>query len=167
MTSFKIDSTRFSLPCHVDREATMQASELSGMLLDKTYFNDVLGTFLKYSVQIAIPTGQEAVYSQLYEMLTEPVEGHVFELPYNQKTVAITGRVESVQDSQFKNTWRGIKFSIIANNPTKTMELGEVIERGVSELPNVSPLDKNKIYIVNSQGEWEEFDMGDADVRKY
>lgn len=167
MTSFKIDGVRFSLPCHVDREANMQASELSGMLLDKTYFNDVLGTFLKYSVQIAIPTGQEAVYSQLYEMLTEPVEGHVFTLPYNQKTVAITGRVESVQDSQFKNTWRGIKFSIIANNPTKTMELGEVIERGVSELPNVSPLDRGKIYIVNEHGEWEEFDMGDADVRKY
>jgi hypothetical protein len=167
MTTLKIDGARFDLPCHVDREATMQSSDLSGLLMDKTFFNDVLGTYLRYSAQIAVPIGKEDIYSQLYEILTEPVEGHVFELPYNQKTVTITGRVESVQDIKYKSTWRGIKFAIIANNPTKEMSLDEVIERGISELPNVSPLDRGKIYMVNEYGEWELFDIGDADVRKY
>ena len=167
MTHFKIDGTRFDLPCSVQREANMQSSELSGMLMDKTYFNDVLGTFMKYSVQIAVPIGKEDVYDQLYEMITEPVEGHIFELPYNQKTLTITARVESIQDARYKNTWRGIKFAIIANNPTKEMSLNEVITRGISELPNVSPLDKGKVAIVDEYGEWEFVDIGDADVRKY
>jgi hypothetical protein len=167
MTHFKIDGTRVDLPCSIAREATMEASELSGMLLDKTFFNDVLGTYLKYSVKVAVPIGKEATYSQLYEILTQPVEGHVFEFPYNQKTVTLTGRVGSIQDRKYKNTWRGVSFVIMANNPTKEMTLGEVIARGVSELPNVSPLDRGKIYMVNQYGEWELFDMGDADVRKY
>lgn len=167
MTSFKIDGVRFNLPCSVDREASMQSSEISGMLLDKTYFNDVLGTYMRYSVQIAVPVGQESVYSQLYEMLTQPVEGHVFELPYNQNVVNITGRVESVQDKAYKNTWRGIKFAIIANNPTKEMSLNEVVTRGMSQLPNTTPLDAGAVYIVNQYGELTRTDLGDADVRQY
>lgn len=167
MTGFSIDGTRFNLPCSVTREADVRSSDISGMLLDKTYFNDVLGTYMKYSIQIAVPVGQEQIYSQLYEMLTEPVEGHVFVMPYNQKTLSITGRVESVADRRYKTTWRGIKFDVIANNPTKEMSLDEVITRGVSELPLVTPLDRGKIYMVNQYGEWELFSIGDADVRKY
>ena len=165
--SFKIDGVRYNLPCNVTRQASMQSSDISGMLLDKTYFNDVLGTYMRYSVQIAIPVGQESVYSQLYELLTAPVEGHVFEMPYGQSMLAITARVESVSDQQYKNTWRGIKFDVIANNPSKEMTLNGVISRGRSQLPNTTPLDRGAVYIVNQYGELVRTDIGDADVRKY
>lgn len=167
MIGFSIDGVRYNLPCSFTRQANVKSSDISGMLLDKRYFNDVLGTYMQYSMQIAVPVGQEATYSQLYELLTEPVEGHIFEMPYNQRTLSITGRVENVSDARYKNTWRGIKFDVIANNPTKEMSLDEVITRGMSELPLVSPLDKDKVYIVNEYGEWEMTELGDADVRKY
>lgn len=167
MTWFSIDGVRFNLPCSVERVANMQSSDISGMLMDKTYFNDVIGTYMTYSISIAIPRGKENLYSQLYELLTEPVEGHVFILPYNQKTLSITARVENISDAVYHNTWRGIKFSAIANNPTKEMSLNEVISRGISQLPLVTELDAGKIYMVNQYGEWELFSLGDADVRKY
>lgn len=168
INGFSIDGTRYNLPCSVEREANMQSSEISGMLMDKTYFNDVLGTYFTYTIKIAIPIGQEDVYSELYEVLTEPVEGHVLELPYNQKSLTITARIESVSDGRYKNTWRGIKFTAIANNPTKEMSLDEVITRGVSELPLVTPLDSGKVYFVNQYGEWEwTTEWVNGDVRKY
>jgi hypothetical protein len=167
MIGFAVDGVRFNLPCSVEREAAVQASDISGMLLDKTYFNDVLGTYMRYSVSIAVPVGQESIYSQLYEILTEPVEGHVFELPYNQNSLYITGRVSGVSDRKYKNTWRGIKFTVDANNPTKEMSLGQVITRGVSQLPLVTDIDAGKVYYVNAMGEWEWTDWVDGDVRKY
>lgn len=138
-----VDETSWDVPCDVQRTADVTPSKISGMMLDKTYLNDVIGTYMSYSITLAVPPSMEYQYAQLYEILTAPVDGHRFILPYNEGMVAITARVEQVKDVLVwtrtnRQYWRGISFDVIANHPTKTMELGEVLLRGLQEVPNVT-----------------------------
>ena len=137
---FSIDGMQWSYPCRIVRTAEVTASEISGLLLDKSYFNDVLGTYMSYEVTIAIPIGKESEYATIYEALTDPVDGHAFVFPYNSGTVQITGRVASVKDNYVRKPggavfWQGTTFTVVSNHPTKTMELDDVIARGFAPLP--------------------------------
>lgn len=118
-----VDGTDYEFPCDITREAQIQASELSGMLLNKNYHNDPIGTYMQYTITMAIPVTMMAEYSELYEILSDPVAGHTFILPYNQSTIQINGRVETISDRYFKKggvaVWRGTSFVIIANEPSK------------------------------------------------
>jgi hypothetical protein len=128
MAYFIIDSIRYDMPCSIEREAEIRASDISGMLLDKGYFNDVIGTYMRYTVSVAVPTGQESDYAQLYEILTDPKASHTCDLPYNQGRKIIVGRIEAVSDKYYHeedgvHIWRGTKFTITANEPSKVNEL--------------------------------------------
>lgn len=139
--SFTIDGIKWEYPCQIERTAEIKASELSSLMLNKDYFNDVLGTWMQYSLTLAVPIGNETDYYAIYEQLTQPVEGHNFVLPYNGSDIEIFARVTSVSDAwvymQNGNYWKGTRFEIIANHPSKQVELGEVLTRGRSP---VSPL---------------------------
>lgn len=171
---FTIDGITWQYPCQIERTAEMTASEISGLMLDKSYFNDVLGTWMKYSLTLAVPLNKGADYYDIYEKLTEPVEGHSFVFPYNNSNVAITGRVTSVKDvwvrlPDSKNYWRGTQFEIIANYPTKTKQLQEVITRGITPPPNVlteAPLTIGDVYQYTSSG-WDKLDVVDAENMEF
>lgn len=160
---FSIDGNDWNIPCEISRTAELTASEISGMLLDKTYFNDVLGTFMKYDIKIVVPHGKEGLYSQIYEILTDPVDAHTFVLPYNQDTVTITGRVETVSDKYYRKVgdltiWRGTQFTVIANHPTKTYTLGEAVERGLSPFPDiVQPVEDGSLWQFTTANGWETY----------
>ena len=125
---FKIDNDEYNMPCSIVRKAEIRSSELSGILMDKTYFNDPLATYLTYTISIVIPIGQEANYSNLYETLVDPVVEHTVVLPYNQTMITIKGRIQAVSDEYFRESnasgvlrkmWRKTKFDIISNYPLK------------------------------------------------
>lgn len=165
---FIIDGMRWDVPCKIERSAEIRASEISGILLDKSYFNDVIGTYMSYTVSVAVPFGREADYNTIYEYLTNPVDGHAFILPYNSGTIEITGRVASVKDTWYKvgdgNYWEGCRFTVIANHPTKEMSLGEVLTRGASPLPAAESVQTGASYTYTSEG-WET--INDADTNGY
>lgn len=163
---FTIDGMTWGYPCKITRTAEMTASEISGLLLDKSYFNDVIGTYMSYDVTIAIPVGRESEYLAIYEALTSPVDGHAFILPYNSGMVNITGRVASVTDDYVRLpgggiAWKGTRFTVIANHPTKTVELGDVITRGFSPLPEESSVAPGSVYTYTAGG-WETVPSADA-----
>lgn len=166
---FIIDGTRWPYPCKITRTAEMTASEISGLLLDKSYFNDVIGTYMRYEVSIAVPVRQQSIYTTVYELLTNPVDAHNFILPYNQGTIEITGRVTSVVDDYVRFpgggvSWKGTRFTVIANHPTKEMSLGEVLTRGASPLPAAESVQTGASYTYTSEG-WET--ISDADANLY
>ena len=170
-----VDNVSYNIVAGIKRTANITPSQISGMLLDKTYFNDVIGTYLQYEVQLAIPHEKEADYEALYEVLTEPVADHTVILPYNNTTVEIVGRIETISDvyvetqhrrNDIVNIWRKISFVITANHPTKEYTLDEVIERGVSPLPDVSELDEGKVYMVVN-GQWVMTSLTRADENYY
>lgn len=138
---WSIDGTAWDVPCQIERTAEMTASDISGVLLDKTYFNDVLGTYMKYTVAVAVPFGMEAAINEIYEIVTTPVDGHEFVLPYNGSTITVVGHVKQVSDRYVymgpnKNYWRGFKFEVVSNHPSKEMSLGEVVTRGMTRVPS-------------------------------
>lgn len=168
---FTVDGIEWNIPCTIDRTAEVSASEISGMLLDKTYFNDIIGTFMMYDISIAVPVGMEGDYAALYEILTNPSESHSFVLPYNQTTIQITARVQTVSDRYYKKegtrtVWRGTKFSVIANHPSKTMSLSGAIAVGMSPMPAVNSANVGETYELTDSG-WELVDYEDGDNNGY
>ena len=165
--SWSIDGMSWDIPCTIERTAEMTSSEISGMLMNKQYFNDVLGTWMRYTVSLAIPKGREADYESLYEILTAPVDGHACSFPYNQSTINITARIEVVSDKYVKlprdrQTWRAIKFECIANHPSKELELDEVISKGMTPLPEAPSAQNGDLYEKTNYGWVQRFyDDGD------
>lgn len=165
---WSVDGTSWDLPCDVSRVANVESSEISGMMLDKSYFNDVIGTFMEYDIKVAVPFGMESEYNELYEILTDPVDGHEFVLPYANGNISVTGRVDDVSDDYVETDsgihWKGINFRIKANHPSKSMDLDEVIARGVTPLPDESDVDVGSAYTYEANG-WEL--MGKAEENTY
>lgn len=138
-----IDGIDYDVKVDVRRTAEITPSDISGLMLDKSYFNDVLGTYMAYEISLLYPLYNQDKYARLYEALTEPVDGHDFILPYNNSTLALTARVETVEDEVLELNdgrvfWRSCRFAVIGNGPTKTMSLSEVITRGRAPLPDIS-----------------------------
>ena len=159
--SWSIDGIEWETPCNILRTAEITASEISGLLLDKTYFNDVLGTYMLYEVGIAVPFGKEDDYTQIYEALTAPKASHTFVFPYNQDTVTFVGRVQDVKDAFVRipggpKYWKGCTFTAIANHPTKTMSLTEVLSVGVTPYPSQVSLEIGSIWELTEYG-WVEY----------
>lgn len=165
---FTIDGLEWDIPCGIKRVSRLEASDISGLMLDKSYFNDVIGTYLQYTVQIAVPLNMRSQYAQIYEALTNPVGGHAFVFPYNNDTVEITGRVGNVADVYVRltggeNYWKGIQFTVIANTPTKALSLGEVVAAGMSPLPSIAEPDEGDSYTYTSGGWVPAVSYDDAD----
>lgn len=155
-----IDGNVWPVPCDVTRVSEVRPSEISGVLLDKTYFNDVMGTYLRYNVTLAVPTNMSNDYDALYESLTDPVDGHSFVMPYGKETIEVTARVERVEDalvyvSSKKQYWKGVRFQVVSNHPTKAMTLGEVLYRGLSPMPEAIGVPDGALYEMSS-GTWVE-----------
>ena len=168
---FTIDGVQWPYPCDITRVAELKPSEISGMMLDRSYFNDVLGTFMQYTVKISIPLNDRDRYSTIYEMLTNPVDGHTFILPYNQGNLTITGRINSVSDVFVRlpnggKYWKGIQFVVTANHPSKEYSLSQVLARGRSPLPELASVSIGDIYEYTNAG-WVEADFEDADSTYY
>lgn len=167
-----IDGVEYDVKCEIVRTAKISASDISGLMLDKTYFNDVLGTFMEYEIAFTHPLYRQGTYSEIYEALTKPVPYHTFELPYNQATVQLTARVEVVEDEFVKLEngmvfWKNLSFVVISSAPTKTMSLTEAISNGLPPYPPVENPDVGDAYQYFDDG-WEEIDgLPDADGIAY
>ena len=121
-----VDGIEYPMVVSVARTAKITPSDVSGMMMDKRYYNDVIATYFEYDVKMAVPVGCEDDYADLYEVLTDPVSEHTFVLPYNQSQITLTAKVESVDDkfvkkegSQDTRIWSDIKFTIVATRPSK------------------------------------------------
>ena len=140
---FTIDGLTWDVPCKIERTAEMTASDISGLMLDKSYFNDVLGTYMSYTVSMAVPLDMRDEYAQIYETITNPVDGHTLVIPYNNGTIEITARITNISDVYVRlaggqNYWKGIRFTAIANHPSKANTLGSVLIPGRAPVPAVA-----------------------------
>jgi hypothetical protein len=166
--SWSVDGFTWNIPCSIDRVSEVESSEISGMMLNRQYFNDVIGTWLRYTITIAVPRGRENDYSELYTLLTAPQSEHEFILPYNEGEIVINARVQTVSDRYVrlpgdKQTWRRTTFDIIATHPSKNPDLSQV---GLSPLPEALEPDIGDIYEYTSGG-WLQRTYEDADARQY
>lgn len=171
MTMFSIDGIDYDVKCKIVRKAEMSASQISGMLLNRSFFNDVIGTFLQYDISISIPLHDQDNYSALYETLTKPIDGHICIIPYNNGRLTITGRIVTVSDEYVRLPgsrayWRNTAFSIIANHPSKQMALSQVLVRGRTPMPEAADVEEGTMYAYTGGG-WVRTAYADADSIAY
>lgn len=157
---FTIDGVEYNVECSIEREAEIKNSDISGLLLNGQMFNDVLGTYMTYDVTLTMPLRNKARYAALISQLTEPVEGHTFVMPYDDGTLELTGKVEAPADVWVKlpsgyTYWKGLKFTVTANGPTRQQTLAEAIDRGLLPLPDVLEPEIGDTYTYTADG-WEE-----------
>ena len=165
--SWSVDGVEWEYPCTIQRVAEVQASDISGLMLNKTYFNDVIGTYLKYTVSIAVPKGHENDYTTIYELLSAPVNYHTFVLPYNEGDITINGRMQVISDQYVrlpndKQTWRKTTFEIISNTPSKTASGATIQNYGLTPYPDAPNVTVGDFYEYTSGG-WIQRDYSDGD----
>lgn len=141
MKGFSVDGVLWGHHCQIRRVADMTPTDISGVLLGGAYFNDILGTYMSYEITVAVPMHQRDDYAALFEILTQPVDGHAFVLPYNATTISLTARVAQVSDEFYPTDgdgayWLARAFTIVSNYPTKYMSLGDTLTRGMSPAPD-------------------------------
>lgn len=138
-----IDGVEYDVECRVRRTADVRDTDISGEMLDGSYFHDVAGTYYDYTISFLYPLYNQSKYAAIYEALTQPVDGHTFILPYNNSLLTLTAKVDLVEDELLElengtQFWRALSFTLTGNAPTKRMTLGEVIVRGVAPFPDVA-----------------------------
>ena len=170
---FTIDNTEWTYPCDITREAEIRSTDVSGEMLDGSYYNDVQGTYMSYTVKVVGPLNQRDALASLYNQLVAPVEGHRFVLPYNGSTVILnTGRIESVSDVFVRlpgggQYWRGLQFTVIANHPTYAATASGVVARGRPVMPEEVDASEGDTWIWHN-GAWvRSVEYIDADVKRY
>ena len=165
---FTIDGVEYKVKCTIERAAEIKESSISGVMLNGSIFRDVLGTYYTYDIRLEMPLKNKGRYHSLIEQLTEPIDGHVFVLPYNSDTIELTGKIEDPEDVWKKlpggyTYWDGLKFTISPNGPSKVEALATTIARGMTPLPDVYDANIGDNYIMTANG-WEWFaDYPDAD----
>lgn len=120
----KVDGTTYNFPCDISRKARIVSSDVSGMLMNNTEYNDALATYYDYTIKIAVPITDMTDYAAFFEQVTAPVPSHTFTFPYNQGTKNIVAKVESVSDRYFREVngvqiWRSVQLNIHALKPSK------------------------------------------------
>lgn len=150
---FNVDGSRFDFPCDLERSVKLESSSNSGLMLNKQYFNDVIASYVSYTVKIAIPQGQENDYARLFELLSKPVGEHLWVFPYNQTLISFYGKIDSISDKFYRkvngrNIWRNISFSVTATRPkeeeVKVWLIGQSLENCSTDLTDG--------YVVDGQG---------------
>lgn len=153
-----IDGISYDVKCEVRRVAVIRDTDISGKMMDGSYFHDVDGTYYDYEIYFLYPLYDQNKYAAIYETLTQPVDGHTFILPYNNSTVALTAKVETTEDEPVEldsgyRFWRSLRFALTSNGPTKSMSSSEVITRGRAPLPDIAQPAEGATYTYTN-GEW-------------
>lgn len=83
------------------------------------YF-DPVGVGYTYQFTIYQNPANRSAYDSLYEVLCEPVETHLIELPFGQSTISFNAHIESGEDTYGgqiagENVWKGlnVKFKFV------------------------------------------------------
>lgn len=154
MAVFMIDGLTYDVQCEITRIAEIADSDISGKLLNRTIFHDVDGTYLSYDLRFSFPLYDQAKYASIIEKLYEPVGWHEFVMPYNQETVMIVAKVDSVSDDVLElengaRYWRNTRFTISSVAPIKKMTLDGAISAGMPPVPGFSAPEIGDTYTWN------------------
>ena len=155
---FTVDGITWQYPCDAERISEVKSSDISGDTMDGGYFNDVDGTYISYALKLAIPLTDKDKGDEIYEILTEPVDGHQFVFPYGASTIAITARINGQIKDVYRRLsngityWAGLQFTVSSNHPYKELSESEVVTRGRAPLPDVASPSIGDTYAYTADG---------------
>lgn len=127
MSCFKIDGIEFTkaVVSNPERSFSITDGENAGRLITTAKMErDVLGTFYNYSIVIDHSFMSDEEYSELYELISAPVDSHILEVPYNKETLVFDAYITSGKDKLLgirkdKNIWSELSLNFIAMAPQR------------------------------------------------
>lgn len=139
----QIDGLSYDVKCELTRTFTVNDSDISGKMMNGTYFHDVDGTYLEYEITFKYPLWNQAKYADIIGKLNEPVASHMFVLPYDQETITLAAKVEPIADDLLElengaQYWRNTSFTITSIAPIKSPTLAGAVSRGMPPVPTIS-----------------------------
>lgn len=89
---------------------------------DGILHREVIGTYHNYTLTIGVMNDLD-LYNALFDVLSEPVESHIVELPHDH--VAFEGYFSSVQDeidriTEYGARYKGLNCNLVAISPRRT-----------------------------------------------
>lgn len=104
------------------RKFSVLDTEMTGRTHDGRMFRDVIGTFYNYSMTVRTNSTHSSDMDDFWDTISQPVESHVCEFPYNQRTLAqrmyvTNGEQPLLQITQTENEWGEITVNYIAMDP--------------------------------------------------
>ena len=116
----QIDGLSYDVKCELTRTFTVNDSDISGKMMNGTYFHDVDGTYLEYEITFKYPLWNQAKYADIIGKLNEPIADDLLELE---------------NGAQY---WRNTSFTITSIAPIKTPTLAGAVSRGMPPVPTIS-----------------------------
>lgn len=124
---FKIDGIEFTkaVVSNPERSFSITDGENAGRLITTAKMErDVLGTFYNYTITIDHSFMSDEEYSELYELISAPVDSHILEVPYNNETLVFEAYITSGKDKLLgirkdKNIWSELSLSFVAMAPQR------------------------------------------------
>ena len=140
---FTVDGFEWTLPGEITRTFDVHDTDISGRLMNGQIFHDVDGTYMQYEITVCPNQHRMGDYYTLVGILSQPVDGHQFILPYDDYSIQLTGKVEKPRDVWVRLPdggvyWKGLRFTVSANGPSKVESLSQTIQRGLTPLPDVT-----------------------------
>lgn len=85
-------------------------------------YRDIIGTFYNYSMTVEAAPGSAEDMDSFWDAVSQPVESHVCEFPYNQTTLAqemyVTGGEQPIIEKTDAYTrWGELSLNYIAMEP--------------------------------------------------
>lgn len=104
------------------RDGEILDGENSGRAQSGQMIRDIIGTYFNYSVAVDCDRATLAEYDSLYNVLTQPVDYHVIEMPFGQTTLNFKAYVSSVSDELLsvvneQARWGSMSFKFVALAP--------------------------------------------------
>jgi hypothetical protein len=161
---WSIDGIQCNLNCDITRTVEIKASDISGMMLDRTMFTDVYGSYLRYQVKLAVAPDQLRDYYAVRSKLDEPVGEHTFVMPFDADMITMSAKVERIKDTWHKRNglppvWTGIEFEVIGTAPYRQNSLGQILDQGRSPLPEIAGVSVGDTYMWTGS-EWQKVGAG-------
>lgn len=129
MEVFSIDNKTFPTikVTSLKRSFQIVDGENAGRSNRGTMIRDVIGTYYNYTIELLCLNKSQKEYTELYEILSKPVDSHTIKVPYNQETIEFKAYITSGDDelkhmSENGNIWHGLTVNFIAMKPYRRPE---------------------------------------------
>ena len=123
MQAFLMDGIAYNVRVSkLTRKFSVQDTDRTGRTQDGEMYRDIVGTFYNYSMTVEQMGDDTESFDNFWEVISQPVESHVCEFPYNQVTMTqrmyITSGEQSIVSRQPTFTeWGEMEISFIAMSP--------------------------------------------------
>lgn len=123
MSAFLMDGVSYNvLVSKLTRKFSVLDTEQTGRTQDGHMYRDIIGTYYNYTMVVEPVPGDQAAMDSFWDAVSQPVESHLCQFPYNQDTLTqrmyVTSGEQNIIDKTASGTrWGELTLNYIAMSP--------------------------------------------------